>query len=128
MKKFKLFIVISLIFFMFCPTFLTSCGGFGGSGGSSGGSGGSGSGSGGSESGSGGSSEEVDYGSPSSMNIDDYYESVIILTDATSSGVFYDDFSKKEETFKNLLDRQITSFAEHLIFGLKVKRNNATFI
>ena len=75
--------------------------------------------------GGGSSSEtEADYGNPrrtdyTKVSIDDYYEGVAILTDATPYGKFYDDHTKTVKTFKELLDRQITSFCEYLVFGIK---------
>ena len=121
MKKFKLTIILCLIMVMFCPMFFTACTGGMGSFGSNGGGSGSGSGSGSGGSGSGGSGDVTnkDYGSPSSTDIDDYFESVLILTDATPEGEFYDEISQSNMTFKDLLRRQITAFSEHLVFALK---------
>ena len=121
MKKFKLTIILCLIMVMFCPMFFTACTGGMGSFGSNGGGSGSGSGSGSGGSGSGGSGDDTnkDYGSPSSTDIDDYFESVLILTDATPEGEFYDEISQSNMTFKDLLRRQITAFSEHLVFALK---------
>ncbi len=134
MKKTILNKIVCVIMLFFCMFSFSGC--FFGddsssssgttSGGSSGGTSGGSSGGSSSGGGSGGSSSEteVDYGNPrrtdyAQISIDDYYEGVAILTDATPSGKFYDDYSKSVKTFKELLDRQITSFCEYLVFGIQ---------
>lgn len=121
MRKFKLTIIVCLIMVLFCPLFFASCTGLsgdfgGGQGGSSGGSGES----------EGGSEQSKDYGSPKSSNIDDYYESLLVLTDATPDGEFYDEISQSNMTFKDLLRRQITAFSEHLVFALSELYGDST--
>ncbi len=104
-------IVIFIFFITSCVT-LTGCfdtssgGGSGGSSGSSSGSGGS----------------PIDISSPQlqSDDPDDFFSGVILMYDAGYSGEFYDDATDSNKTFYDLIDRQISTYVTHLMYGLNV--------
>ncbi len=110
-------IILILLLIISCCFSVTGC--LPSSSGSGGGSGSGGSGSGGSASGGsgGGSSSAIEITSDSE---DDFFSGVLIMYDAGHSGQFYDDATKENKTFKELLHRQFETFTTHLLYALNV--------
>lgn len=73
--------------------------------------------------GSGGSGGSDDGDSPievTSESEDDFFSGVLLMYDAGYNGEFYDKSTESNKTFMELLDRQITTFTTHLLYGLNV--------